>query len=351
MNRFQTPVVAGAGACTAVGLTAASSAAAVRAGIARLTEHPWIVDNAGEPVIVARVPGVLEPNTPVTERIARLATHAAAQCLEALPFRADAMRLQLVVGLPSARPGLSEDLESQVIAALNSGLEGIRLSRPRIVRDGHSAGLLALGEAREMILTGEADVVLAGASDSYLGAKTLEWLDAQEQLHSPDNPWGFVPGEAGCFCGLVSERWAQSHGVRSVASIDALASGMETKLIKTDGICIGEGLTAAIDAVTASSGELVDQTICDMNGERYRADEYGFASVRLSDRLRRGSEFETPASCWGDVGAASGALFAALTLASAQRGYARGTRYLLWTSSEQGTRCAALLGVRTAVWG
>jgi 3-oxoacyl-[acyl-carrier-protein] synthase-1 len=83
--------------------------------------------------------------------------------------------------------------------------------------------------------------------------------------------------------------------------------------------------------------------ICDQNGEAYRADELAFMLVRLSERFTDGSDFEAPADCWGDVGAASGPLFVVLAAAAAERGYARGPHYVLWTSSESGERGAALL--------
>ena len=54
----------------------------------------------------------------------------------------------------------------------------------------------------------------------------------------------------------------------------------------------------------------------------------------------------TPASCWGDVGA-SGPLFGALAIASGLRGYAKGPRAMLWTSSEGGQRGAAILHLAT----
>ena len=53
----------------------------------------------------------------------------------------------------------------------------------------------------------------------------------------------------------------------------------------------------------------------------------------------------TPADCWGDMGAASGPLLATLAISSGARGYAPGPRSMLWTSSEGGYRCAAVLHV------
>src|SRR6266567_2829976 len=132
--------------------------------------------------------------------------------------------------------------------------------------------------------------------------------------------------------------------LRSNASPPATAS--EKNLIKTESVCLGKGLTEAFQKVLAelpSATDQIDHSICDMNGEPYRADEYGFAVSRLAKRFVNASDFVAPADCWGDVGAASGPLFVSLLVAAGQRGYARATHNLVWTSSESGERCAAIL--------
>ena len=49
-------VIAGMGAATAVGRGAWESAAPVRAGISGFTQHPYMIDTAGEPMRVALAP-------------------------------------------------------------------------------------------------------------------------------------------------------------------------------------------------------------------------------------------------------------------------------------------------------
>jgi 3-oxoacyl-[acyl-carrier-protein] synthase-1 len=82
-----------------------------------------------------------------------------------------------------------------------------------------------------------------------------------------------------------------------------------------------------------------------MNGEPYRADEYGFTVARTSERFVDAADFLAPADCWGDVGAASGPLYLGLAAAAGRRRYSQGPYWLAWTSSESGERCAALLHV------
>src|SRR5436853_7542086 len=92
-----------------------------------------------------------------------------------------------------------------------------------------------------------------------------------------------------------------------------------------------------------SPDERVNGQICDLNGQRYRNEEFTFTLTRTQPLLVKAHDFATPADCWGDVGAASGPLFAMLAIASGLRGYASGPRVLLWAGAEAGQRAAALL--------
>jgi 3-oxoacyl-[acyl-carrier-protein] synthase-1 len=204
---------------------------------------------------------------------------------------------------------------------------------------------MALEEGCQQVQQGEADFCLIGGVDSYLEPETLEWLDEGEQLHSTANTWGFIPGEAAGFCLLASQRAAERYQLKALAWVRAVATAMEPNLIKTDTVCTGQGLSVAFKEVlnTLPASERVNQTICDMNGERYRADEFAFTIARTSERFVDATDFTSPADCWGDVGAASGPLFINLVSAAALKGYAKGSFTMLWTSSESGQRSAAVI--------
>jgi 3-oxoacyl-[acyl-carrier-protein] synthase-1 len=181
--------------------------------------------------------------------------------------------------------------------------------------------------------------------DSYIDADTLDWIEANEQLHTPSNAWGFIPGEAAAFCLLCTTATANRHQLPVRARLVSSASATEPNRIKTETVCIGQGLTEAVRAVVQFLPEniRIDQTYCDQNGEAYRADEYGFMLARLSEYFVDPSEYVAPADCWGDVGAASGLLFVNLLCAAAEKGYSTGFCSLLWASSEGGDRAAAIL--------
>ena len=343
-----TPVcVVGTGACTAVGQSARSSGAAIRGGVAGFAEHPYMVDRDGEPMIVARV-SQIESGASVLGRMLFLAKRAANEAVAPLRVRnIQTNSLRVFIGLPAQRPGRPRDLEERTTIFLQRDLG---FSSPQCIATGHAAGLMALEVAVRQVITGSSEFCVIGGVDSYLDADTLEWLDENERLHGDSNPFGFIPGEAAGFCVICSERMVERFRLDVLARVMTVAVAKETKLIKSRAVCIGQGLTEAfVKALAAlpSESDKIDSTICDMNGEAYRTDEYGFAIARISERFVNASDFVAPADCWGDVGAASGPLFVNLAVESCQRGYAKGPRNLIWASSEGGDRGAAVVALES----
>jgi 3-oxoacyl-[acyl-carrier-protein] synthase-1 len=253
--------------------------------------------------------------------------------------------LHLYLGLPEPRPGLPPALDRELTRQLEDvpDLPPLRIAT---ISHGHSAGLMALQQAWLQIQSGQLQFCLAGGVDTYLEAETLEWLDQERQLMSAENRSGFVPGEGAGFCLVTSTTTARRYGLDVLAWVVSVATTREENRIKTDTICIGKGLTAAILEASASltlPEQRIDFTYCDLNGERYRSEEFTFALLRAQAAFVNATDNLTPADCWGDMGAASGPLLAALAVTSGLRNYAKGPRSLLWTSSENGQRSAALI--------
>jgi 3-oxoacyl-[acyl-carrier-protein] synthase I len=348
----------GVGANTAVGLTADSSAAAVRAGISGFAEHPELVDREGEPLIVARSPFVEEDLRGI-ERFIQLALPAAQEALTPLAgLTARRCPIPLVIGLPATRPGLPELLADRVAERMKElGAESWTISDVQTFSMGHSAGLMALEAGRQKIQSGAVEFCLIGGIDSYMEKKTLGWLEKCDQIHGAGphkNAWGFIPGEAAGFGLLCRAETAQRYELTMQSQVLSVSIAREKSLIKTDAVCLGHGLTEAFNrALRAlpSPAAKVDQVICDMNGEAYRADEYGFAIARTSQHFVAAGDFLAPGDCWGDVGAASGPLFLTIASVAGRKGYAKGRHSLLWTSSEGGERAAALIHVHCQMKG
>lgn len=337
--------VAGVGAATAIGATAPASTAATRAGIAGFSEHPYMLDQRGDPIVMA-----IAPYIPIdiagADRLLALALSAAAESMASMAENHNRLSCPAIIGFPQVRPGMSTEIAEEFKRRFPKEIPGkLKISEVTVIPAGHSAGLMALEAGRRIILSGNADSCLIGGVDSYLDPDTLEWLDGNEQLHSGINAWGFIPGEAAGFCFLVSRRFLERHKLKSLCRILSIGTSREKNLIKTDTVCIGEGLTKACrQALQHLPVEArIDNIICDMNGETYRADEYGFTMARVSERFVDPANFQTPADCWGDVGAASGPLFITLAAFAGMKGYAPGPHTLVWNSSESGDRAAAII--------
>jgi 3-oxoacyl-[acyl-carrier-protein] synthase I len=332
-------LITGVGACTPLGRDAWSSAAAARAGICGFREHPFMIDSVGEPMRAAPAPW-LDVGIQGVARYAQLLLPAVDQALGDVPAPAST---GLALALPSPRPGLPADLGESLRRVLAERY-GAGLSKVLVFERGHAAALLALDAATQAVAAGTLQACIVAAVDSYLCRETLEWLEACDQLHGAgalNNAWGFIPGEAAC--ALRIER--REAGRAALAEVVGIGLGVENELIRGESVCIGAGLTAAFRASLAGlpAGARIDDVYCDLNGEAYRADEYGFTALRTKERFRAATDFVAPADCWGDVGAAGGALHALLALAACRKGYAHGPWAMVWASSEGGDRAAAIL--------
>jgi 3-oxoacyl-[acyl-carrier-protein] synthase-1 len=349
-----TPVlVASVGGVTAVGLTAAATAAAVRAGIAGFRAMPCLIDSRGDEMIVAAVPG-LPPAGVDVQRLLDLALPAAQEALAVAKNVVPRPVMPLCLGLPGNRPGMPDGLAGAFAERLTRALEGqCEFTSATIVPRGHAAGLAAMYACARRMRDDGADFGLVGGVDSYISAETLEWLESEEQLHTAANPWGFIPGEASGFCLFATAAGLAKSGKAPLLSLQNVSLATESHVIKSSAVCTGQGLTAAIRGALKAlpEGAKADDIICDLNAEPYRADEYGFTIPRISERCRDAVAFQNPADCWGDIGAASGPLFVALAAAAVQKSYASGLYTLVWTSSEGGERAAALLAATGATAG
>jgi 3-oxoacyl-[acyl-carrier-protein] synthase-1 len=218
-----------------------------------------------------------------------------------------------------------------------------------VLPHGHAAGGFALDDAMRRLAAAQWRWAAIVGADSYISAETIAWLDGNRQLHANYNAWGFIPGEAAGACVISTLAAARARSARPLALIEAVGVDQEEVPIKTDGVCLGWGLTRAVRSALGplAPDEAVDRIYCDQNGETYRADELGFMLARLAGRFRNPGDFVAPADCWGDVGAATVPLLIALATSAAERGYAAGPLSMLLAGSESGRRAAVLLRTPT----
>lgn len=360
--------VTGLGAVTPVGLGAASTCAALSAGITRMKElETHLVE--GEffdlaPVVGGRVPtewfdgGPRPAEWPAHERFGlplpappdRLVAADDTRLVDlALPALEEAWhqsglhlgapdRLGLYLGLDSEEPG------ERVVESLRSSLR--KPIRSLVVaREGRAAGLVALHRAARDLLRGEVTTAIVGGVDSLIRTPALERLDRDGILRSAGRPQGVIPGEAAAFVIVETPKAAQARQSPTLAVLMATATGEEP----TAG---GEepnqavGLTGVLRDVCESAGglERPPLVLCDLNGDRYRATEWGLAAVRTLGRLHGDAFLDHPADRIGDPGAASGVLNLAWAAIALREGHAGRDRAVVWGASDGKARAAAVLG-------
>lgn len=336
-------VVVGVGMRTPVGLYADATAAAVRSGISRLGVHPTWVDKTGEPMKVA-LDGRLDPTAPLPERWKALAGSAMAESLGAV--RPDA-KVGLFVALAEPGVGWEPDVARQALSGLVREAP-VPFSDVRVFPKGNAAGYAALETALALLRQGVLEVAVLLGADSYIDAVRLEGLDKERQLQNVENRIGFIPGEGAAACVLCSSPVARSLGLRPLVGILGVGTATESALIKTDDVCVGKGLAEAIRAATAGMKlpeQKIGRTLCDINGESYRSEEFMYVPLRIQAPFVDANRYEAPADCVGDIGAASCPFHIGLVAAWARRGVRQASYAMTWASSEGGLRGAAALQV------
>ena len=335
----------GLGANTAVGKTASSTTAAVRANVARTGEHPEALLRDGEPMVVAMAPG-LEPDLTGGQRLARLLAPALQDAVDPLEDTpGEVAPLPLLMALPEPRPGLDDDAPRVAAAALaDLPLAHVALADVEARATGHAAGLAALGEALAL-LGDENELCLVAGADSLVEPETLAWLASKDLVLSGSSPHGFIPGE-GAACLLLATAAAASRlDLPCLGRVRAVAEARELHTIYGQTVCTGQGLTTAWREALEGlpEGAVIHQLVGDMNGQPYRGEEYAYALIRNRERFAETVDLLAPADRWGDVGAASAVLAVVLASCAGIRGYAPGPNTLVWASSVDGLRGAAVI--------
>ncbi len=112
-----------------------------------------------------------------------------------------------------------------------------------------------------------------------------------------------------------TRRLAREIGGRPLAQVVASGRASEPSPWYMGEATQGQGLTDALRGVLDPHGDggyAASVTYADLNGESWRVDEWGYAYLRNAQNIEDPLDIRHPADCWGDVGAATGSLLAAL---------------------------------------
>jgi 3-oxoacyl-[acyl-carrier-protein] synthase-1 len=334
------------GARTPVGLLAETSAAAVRAGIQRLREFPYVTPQ-GQPVIVAsdaRLADALEGRARLVPLVESVVAEVRGK-LGALDLSKGGC--DVFLALPETRPGFSDEDAEWVVRTTTGILHAQKIvARVLVGGRGHAGALAAVERVAALARQRQgASLFLVIGVDSYVHLGTFGWLEGRRQLAQPDVRNGFVPGEAAGALVLVTSTMRRQLGAPSLASVAGVATARETLLRDSETGSLGMGTSDAVLRAAvglALPGQAADDVYCDINGESYRSEEWGFFALRAYRAVRR-LEYRAPSDSWGDVGAAFGVLASILAVQSFARSYAQGPRALVMAGSESGLRGAMFL--------
>ena len=253
MKDFAPLDISGVGMVTPVGLTAPASAAAIRAGIARLKES-YIHGKKGEPIVMGTVDDeYLEALAPAVraqvgligrqQRLLRLAAPALREaCNQSkLPYPPP-----LLLALPGPGPTGTQNVGSSMLSQLElqAGISlDLRLSR--IIQKGRAGGLLAVRQALELIREQGVPYVLVGGIDTHLDRVLLTQLNRDDRLRQKGPSDEFVPGEAAVFLLLQPAAASRSSHIKPIARITGLGEGCEGGHMSSPQPYLGSGLADA----------------------------------------------------------------------------------------------------------
>ena len=177
-----------------------------------------------------------------------------------------------------------------VLAGLGERLAAtVRIDRGATLAGGHAGGLLAMLRARDALRNGpRCGSAWSAGSTAISTRETLEWLDDNEQLHSEGNIYGFCPGEGAGFC--LMTRWTRREpGLPAAPRAGRRSPARARRTASRPRRSVSAWASAPPSAWPSRRRRdrigPVDRILCDMNGERYRGNEYGFAVLRNSGRL------------------------------------------------------------------
>jgi len=348
-------VIIGIGMTTAVGVSSAETAASVRAGTMRFIEGSFL-DKRYRPFTLAEVPEDALPPiadsvagesglTAVEQRLLRLATEPLRECVRLL---ADvSMKPGVCLALSAARRDATHSIDrSAFLRRLYLQVGGaFDPARSDASHSGRAGGIAAVGHAVAAIRSGMADLMLAGAIDSYRDLSLLALLDQQQRVKTGANLDGFIPGEGAGFLLMASASKAASLGLPILATLSPVAQGFETGHLESTEPYRGDGLANALRQLVAL-GALdapINDVYSSMNGESHWAKEWGVGYLRNRSIFDESHGMHHPADCYGELGAACGPVLVGLAATGIARGYRRAPA-LVYGSSDDGARCAVVVG-------
>ena len=214
----------------------------------------------------------------------------------------------------------------------------------RLSFGGHAGFVAALQSAADMVAGGGLERCLVGAVDSCLDPEFLLAAAVKGVLKTPVNPVGFVPGEAAAFALVERTAEARRVEVRPLASFTCgpLVEGAFDRFSNKppDGVVLAHAIRSLL--ATQSGPSDIGLTVGDLNGDEYRARDWGSTLPRLRSRDVADAPLWIPAQGFGETGSAAGAVGLCLAVRAMERRHLDGSA-LAWLTDESGAAAALLI--------
>jgi 3-oxoacyl-[acyl-carrier-protein] synthase I len=333
---------------TPVGLRASQTCGSVGAGIARFSQLSW-KDKAYDPFVMASISEGCLPVIDIHDKRLQhlgLREQRMLRLFAGLREELAAFDLQqeipLIIGLGQYAQLSDGDRENDIRQLTEILGVNFDLKLSSIITKGRASGLLAIIEAIKIIESQSAQAVLVGGCDTYKDLELLGRLDVDARLKSETNRDGFIPGEGAGLLLLTAEPLLKKRVSNSEYQIMATATGFEEGHLHSEKPYRGEGLSLTFKSLFNQFPLKLETVYSTMNGESYWGKEWGVATIRYGEHLAEDYSFEHPADCYGDLGAASGPVMAALAMDSLENKSRKGP-VLIYTSSDDGERAAIII--------
>lgn len=342
-------IVSGIGAHTSFG-GAADAAAAFRCGMSRgreLEDWPMFDEETLHEYRLIGHPAVgMEKGFQGIGRYLSMLVSASTDIVRSRALETiNRYKLALVLVLPPSSPETVSPGDSaprlQSAIRRGSGLD-IPPAHTLTLTAGRIEYIQGLRHAADLLHGGTIDHVMICSVDSLLDKGRLERLMAEERVRTAERSTGLFPGEAAVLLLLERNSVAVSRGipplVRIATSIDREAPPPTYASDPPSGTPMSEIMEEALLQAEIEPGT-IGTIYSDLNGEAYRAADYGNAIVRCSAERQLGSWREqVPAISFGDTGAVSGPLAVCMMARSIARGYFHGETALFALSGDEGGR-------------
>ena len=338
MSRQPVAILA-SGMVTGVGLTSASTCAAIRCAVSNFTETRFM-DKGGEWIIGAQVP--LEEPWRGRTKLVKMVVPAIKECLASLNGTTPSkVPLFLCVAEPE-RPGRLEGLDQTLLREVQVEL-GVQFhAESKIIAEGKVSGATALALARQWLYSRRSDYCLIAGVDSYLMAGTLAVYEEQNRLLTSQDHDGFIPGEAGAAIVVCAPAVAKGVTIQclGIGSGQEQATMLSEQPLKADGLVTA--IRAALSDASYGMGDM-DFRITDLSGEQYGFKEASLAVSRILRVLKDRFDIWHPADCVGEIGSAIMPVMMGVLLAATRKRYSLGSMVLCHAAKDSGERVALVV--------